>query len=284
MGALDTRGWKWDHSDYSKPALGDSGPWAWWLPLAWRAVADPAGRHPLPKPPTGRYPFGDDGGPKSLAYMIAWWAPLLQLLFFGLGWVRPDLGLARWIELGQPTEDPVLRTVQRWWGPRLLDYLAWAARSELLVQRAVAIGEVTHTSVSRVELPELWADRRRSPEWQQTWGEGDLHLSFHAGSAVAHDDHDLAYPESVLMTDLADAPRAAMILPAYEGWYAALSQLGSHLPDRADRRSWRVDVAIRPLGWLGTYRRSRQTGRWFSGRHRWHQLGQDEPLASASLL
>jgi hypothetical protein len=37
---FDTTRWEWNHSDYSAAAVGDSGPWVWWLPLAWRAVAD----------------------------------------------------------------------------------------------------------------------------------------------------------------------------------------------------------------------------------------------------
>jgi hypothetical protein len=37
--------------------------------------------------------------------------------------------------------------------------------------------------------------------------------------------------------------------------------------------SWRVDVVCQPLGWLGTFRRSRRSGLWFTGRHRWHELG-----------
>ena len=41
MSPFDTRSWDWDHSDYSGAAVGDSGPWVWWLPLAWRSVADP---------------------------------------------------------------------------------------------------------------------------------------------------------------------------------------------------------------------------------------------------
>src|SRR5262245_43431795 len=124
MGAFDTRSWNYEHSEYSDAAVGDTGHWISWLPLAWRSVADPAGSHAPPKPP----PPGHHG------YMTAWWGPLPQLLFFGLGWIRPDLGLVRWIDIGQPTEDPVLRTVKRWWGPQLLDYLAMVVPNGQLVQ------------------------------------------------------------------------------------------------------------------------------------------------------
>ena len=102
MAHFDTERWKWDHSDYSAAAVGDSGPWVWWLPLAWRAAADPSGNHPVPPPPNAQVSIFATSS--QHAHAIAWWSPLLNLLFFGSGWVRPDLGLARWLELGQPIE------------------------------------------------------------------------------------------------------------------------------------------------------------------------------------
>ena len=44
---------------------------------------------------------------------------------FGLGWARPDLGITRWIDLGRPIEEPVLRAVQRWWGQDAEGFVAW---------------------------------------------------------------------------------------------------------------------------------------------------------------
>ena len=65
---------------------------------------------------------------------------------------------------------------------------------------------------------------------------------------------------------------ATMIVPQYSGWYLHLANGGQHyLP--AQNRSWRVNVVVQPLGWLGEYRRSRVTGMWFTGKHRWHLLG-----------
>jgi hypothetical protein len=116
----DTHGWAWDRSEYSSVAVGDTGPWVSWLPLAWRAVTDPLGEHALPPAPR---PVGL-GDADSRDYACAWWGPLLQLLFFAKGWVRPDLGLARWLGLGQPDDDPVLKIVSRWWGSRVVEVLA----------------------------------------------------------------------------------------------------------------------------------------------------------------
>ncbi|KQP66922.1 hypothetical protein ASF47_04235 [Nocardioides sp. Leaf285] len=65
---------------------------------------------------------------------MAYWAPLLHLLHFGLGWTRPDRGLAAWIALGCPTDDPVLAVVSRWWPrERLEDFLAYAGQSRALI-------------------------------------------------------------------------------------------------------------------------------------------------------
>jgi hypothetical protein len=69
---------------------------------------------------------------------------------------------------------------------------------------------------------------------------------------------------------------ASLLLERYAGWYGTLSRLGAQLPHRPDGRSWRVHVTVTPLGHLGTYRRSRVTGRWFMGSHKWHMLGWTE--------
>ena len=279
MSTFDTGDRDWTSSEYSSTAVGDRGPWVWWLPVAWRAVADPHGEHPLPPvpPPLGH---GGDDHPASHPYVLAWWAPLLHLLFFGSGWVRPDLGLARWFDLGQPTDDPVLKIVKRWWGSQVLDVLAWSSCVNTLTEMAAQVSTVTHTTAERIPLPDRWAERRREPNWRSVWGCGSdrMHLSVHALSPVWDNRHTRDGELIVPVSHVGDTRRAVLMLSAYEGWYLTLSRLGATLPARRDGRSWRVDVVVRPLGWLGSYRLSHRTGRWFMGRHRWHQLGIDESL------
>ena len=101
---------------------------------------------------------------------MAWWAPLLHLLSFGSGWVRPDLGLARWLDLGQPDDDPVLRLVRRWWGPQVADVLAWAGQLDTLAEISSAIGAAVHATPKPARLPDRSAGRRSSPEWEGTVG------------------------------------------------------------------------------------------------------------------
>ncbi|MCO8275239.1 hypothetical protein M1L60_32120 [Actinoplanes sp. TRM 88003] len=76
---------------------------------------------------------------------------------------------------------------------------------------------------------------------------------------------------SRLLTGPEESARAVLVCDSYDGWYRALSDCG--LTQTRQGASWRVDVVVKPLGWLGTYRLSRETGIWFSGQHRWHQLG-----------
>jgi hypothetical protein len=275
MNTFNTGGWDWGHSDYSEAAVGDSGPWIWWLPLAWRAVSDPGGPHPLPPPP-GPADWGEGEHPSEHPETLAWWTPLFHLLLFGLGWVRPDLGLARWIEHGRPDQDPVLRVVNRWWGENVTDVLAWSARNDVLRDMAAAAAGEDGGTLFPCELPDRWAERRRSLEWRRVWGTDNdsMHLGGHGITPVWGPE-----PQRSLLATAPDGRSdAVLVLRSYEGWYATLREAASHLPSRADGRSWRVNVVVEPLGSLGVYRRSRQTGRWFSGRHRWHQLGVDQQL------
>ena len=103
-----------------------------------------------------------------------------------------------------------------------------------------------------------------------------MHLSTHAVTPV-WDVPDGGDAE-LIASRAGGAPWAVLTLPSYAGWYATLGRLGSRLPPRSDGQSWRIDVAVRPLGCLGTYRRSHHAGRWFMGQHRWHALGLDTPL------
>ncbi|CAM3130077.1 hypothetical protein GCM10009763_28240 [Dermacoccus profundi] len=103
-------------------------------------------------------------------------------------------------------------------------------------------------------------------------GEKDpFHGWFHASAAVdpTWDSHRGEPRWSIDASS--NIPRATLMLGAFSGWYSHLAQTPKELPKRS--RSWRVDVLIQPFGWMGTYRQSRVTGRWFTGPHRAHMLG-----------
>lgn len=268
LNELDPASRAWEDSLYSERAVGDAGPWIWWLPLAWRAVADPQGTHPLPQPPSVT-------AADRVAVQAAWWTPLLHLAFARMGWARPDLALASWERIGHPVEDPCLALIDRWWGRGLDDLLAWAAAENTLREFS---DEVTHRTGSvavDADLPDRWRDVRREERWQSVWrgGYDPLHLVSHTRIGLLELDEHRSNDTLVTVAN-DESPRATLALEAYAGWYARLADLGDSLPQRPDGRSWRVDVVVRPLGWLGTYRQSRVSKRWFAGRHRWHELGQ----------
>jgi hypothetical protein len=203
----------------------------------------------------------------------AYWAPLLHLLCFGLSWTRPDVGIARWSQLGRPLDDPVLRVINRWWGSHIEDFLAWAAVTPTLVDLGEEIVERGHYNrFNRDRLPDAFGERRRDPAWLATWDGGvdQLHLTRHALTPIE-------YPERGITSrqhndwQSQDVPRRVVIVDGYPAWHASLWHYRPTLANNG--RSIRTDVVCKPIGWLGEYRHSRTTGAWFRGQHRWHELG-----------
>lgn len=271
---------EWAH-DSDQAAFGDSGPWVRHLPLAWRLAATPAGAASPPPDPTDAYlralSLGSDPDSEAHAALIAYWAPLLQLCHFGLGWTRPDLGLSRWLEMGAPTDDPALEVIARWWSPqRLGDVLAWAAATDHFLDTASQMAEIGDLrNVDLTSVPDRY-EHRRTAAWSAVWGGGSdpLHLGHHALVAIQASDAPPAY-SGVRRTDGADptgsgAAHRALFLPTYAGWYRTLL---TQRPTAIAGRSVRTDVVCPAVGWLGQYRQSRETGLQFRGRHRWHELG-----------
>lgn len=242
--------------------MGDEPSWGRLVPLVWQALADPGGTHVYPAQ-----------GP-DLEGATEWWSPLLHVLWFSLGWQRPDVGLWRWYDAGQPTEDARLCLIKETWGTRLDLFAAWCWEESSSFSQMVS--ERLETEADRSPPPVVddgWRRaaeelRGRSPLSPWTGDRDGLHLHMHAMTAVAADPDEPA----VLLTDRL-ARRATLILDGYAGWYGRLARVGRELSPLPQGRSWRVDVVVRPVGWLGTYRRSRRTGRWFAGRHQVHEMG-----------
>jgi hypothetical protein len=66
--------------------------------------------------------------------------------------------------------------------------------------------------------------------------------------------------------------RATLFVGEFPTWRDALETFGNTLPPDS-QRSWHVDVFDRWVGYLGMFRRSRVTGRWFQGKHSVHMRG-----------
>lgn len=231
--------------------FGDDAPWHFWTPELIRRISG--------APRTWLPPVHEA---MELAARVNVWGPLLPLLHFHLAWERVDAGLARWAaQAFDPVDDPTLSAVRDYWGPEALTAAAeWSLQT----------GGQPADGLPRVAAP----GRAPSP--------AGLHLDNHAvldeGGhhwAAAYRPHPVSRRDpdpSVEVRDNGHGQRH-LIVATYRGWYRTLEDLGSRLPEIADGRSWRIDVTIAPIGFVGTFRRSRVTGRWFTGRHRAHALG-----------
>ena len=138
------------------------------------------------------------------------------------------------------------------------------------------LGELDDTlgNPGTVRVDQQWIDRQRAIAEESgipnplSGGSDPLHLSVHFDGPLALAPAADAW---ILRSDRASR-RATLTTSTTTGWYRTLHNLGSELPDLGDR-SWHVDVFTRPVGWLGTFRRSRVTGRWFAGSHSVHMRG-----------
>lgn len=238
--------------------------WNWGLPGAFQALAEPRSGATLPAW-TGEHGYG----------AASYWFTLHYLLLYRLGWTIPGAGLARWLALGTKTNDPVLQLVAEVWGRDgfLLDYIAWAL-SEPASSRAEGSNDAGFERTAADALSRIDEDRRseilqapRREDYQFRGGSDSFHLSHHGRSPLNETPARgrLVAVDPTNRTVLFFADRA-------EGWYRTLDTETSDLPDLGDR-SWHVDVHVRGLGHLGTYRKSRQTGIWFTGKHSIHMLG-----------
>lgn len=263
-----------DHRPFSASASGEDDAWAHWIPRAWHAVADPAGNHPAPERPVR---MGGPGHGRVLdehAELLAWWGPFTHLIMFGLGWTRPGLAIQRWTRMGSPTSDHILSVVSRWWGRDLESFVNWSRSSSTFVDSLNIINVDVGAST------EVLSPERVVPVESQFETSVDLRW-FGPGSDEMHVVNHLTPMQTPprgsrdellkTRTTAGKPPRAVLLLDHYQGWYRQLSSL--KLPATEPGKGWRVDVVVEPLGWLGQFRLSHESNRWFRGQHRWHQLG-----------
>jgi hypothetical protein len=162
--------------------------------------------------------------------------------------------------------------LDRWWGEHALAITAWAQRSEAPANYGQTINQRVDAAKAS---PAPTQAVRVQPEWDHMSSDGDaMHLGHVLDHLLGPGLDDRGVTGRLLRGPSTGAqPEASLVLDTYSGWYARLARLGKDLPHRPDGRSWRVHVTVKPLGYLGIYRRSRDTGRWFAGRHAHHLLG-----------
>lgn len=246
-----------DSANELRGLLGTNVGWRFWSPEIIRAItgSEHCAVPPLPEQNA------------SHGRRIEAWGPLLPLFHFHLGWPRVDLGLARWAATGfDAMDDPTLTVIKRHWGPGLPAFVLWSVKTS---------GAPEPTALPRHLLVSL----QRAAADADVSDPSELHLEGHWSLAVGghwSGPYDMAMDEPV--TDYyelrtVEPGRLLLIVPVYRGWYRILSRVGDALPAQPTGRSWRIELTIAPIGYVGTFRRSRVSGRWFTGRHRVHRLG-----------
>lgn len=243
--------------------------WVRHVPALFRALADPPLRDVMPRPVTG-----------SLEDACASWGALHYALNCLLGWRDVPKGLAWWYRAGKPVEgSEVLALIRDVWGRGdLIDYYAaWAwkpAGQGWMVPQEFA--RMDGPSPTELAKNSHWPDE----EWWRVFvrrgavlhhdpfygGSDALHLSGNTGREVRSRSK-----APVTHFDAAER-RGVLITEGLKHWLADLEALGQKLPTVGDR-SWRIEVFDRRVGFLGEYRQSRVTGRWFRGKHSIHAQG-----------
>lgn len=243
-------------------------PWTRHVPALFRALSDPALRSAIPVPTSG-----------SLDDACASWGGLHYAFNCLLGWRDIPKGLAWWYRTGKPVEgSEVLALIDDVWGrDDLLDYYAaWAwkpvSRGWMVPQEFSTLGEPSPTDLAKESR---WPDEAW---WRAFIRRGAIHHHdpFYGGSDAlhlsAHTGREEFAPSEAPMIHLEASRRGVLITDGLRHWLADLEALGPKLPTLGDR-SWRVEVFDRRVGFLGEYRKSRVTGRWFRGRHSVHEQG-----------
>jgi hypothetical protein len=246
----------------SRREMGGQSDWYWAVPGVYRALAAPTGLAAVPAAPRQ-----EDSHAASLGY----WNALQNILVYRLGWNLPHRGLLWWYESDRPRSDDVLELVHEIWhrDGHLDIYLAWL----LILQPPFLPGKPSDPSLDNHDrLTDEWqrwlldqTERsKRTQHFNLGGGWDPLHLTGHGQDDEAGDGCLTMKPgnqkEAILTTDSAT------------NWYSTLQKLGGQLPYSGER-SWRVEVFVTPIGFVGTYRRSRVTGLWFTGKHSLHLRG-----------
>ncbi len=246
--------------------FGEQAEWGFSIPWMSQVLASPRSLRPMLQAPAP----GDHLGPGALAY----WSSLLHLLVYGFGWSQPGRGLRWWYEAGKPVDDPRLALISEVWdADGQLDWFAawlWTTGACCYLYRPIGF-----TEESCAEVDAGWLERvegriagSRTPS-PYGGGSDPLHLTAHIGGPLQR----RVRGRSQLTLHPTGRRTAAFAVDSMTGWYRALAEDAGSLPGDDAGRSWDVDVVVRPVGWLGTFRRSRSTGLWYAGRHRNHLVG-----------
>jgi hypothetical protein len=258
-----------DYHTFNHGWLGEETRWLINVPAVFRALAAPNGTHDFIRAPQ---PYEEPPGGAP-----AYWGSLLYLLIYSFGWSSPAHGIAWWVRAGRPTDDPRFALMEQVWvrdgqfdwfcawlwqtQPRF-DPASWSAsHDELLRGQSDAwfqwmLNEIQHS--------------RTSAPYGGYPGSDPLHLAAHLGRGF---EHDFAQGSTSLTLDASGGTNGVLLAEHLMAWPTHLRDSSLLADGHPSGRSWRIDVVVKTVGWLGTYRRSLDTGRWFTGPHRYHEVG-----------
>lgn len=240
-------------------------PWCSHTPTLHRALADPTLASQLPAVTAA----------SNLEEACSTWETLHYLFTALLGWESPGHGLAWWYQADKPTEDPLLRLVKQHWDAAYMlhSYAAWAwtPGESFLTEK-----DVDPTLLARSSLYphdrwwRVFKETGRRFQYDPFYGGSNpLHLghSDDFGMDFVNDDD----PKPILYSNAKDR-RAVLVVSSIHHWRRNLLNMGNQLPTLGER-SWHVEVFDRQVGYLGLFRQSRVTGKWFMGKHKIHLAG-----------
>lgn len=218
-----------------------------------------------------RPPLDSDVEPRC-----AYFAPLALLMFGCLSWIDPAVGIARWINLGMPVDDPVLKLVKRQWGKWALAHaLGQDALSFWTYGEGYKLARgLTHEQTNLEESARAGRSFLESSDYgrRQLEFAGQLHMQTHIHWQLGRLDN-----QRPSRTVLVSGNRAVIALDEYSGWWEALREEGNNLPPLREDDERVVHVLSEGVGLLGEFRLSRVTGRWYVGSHETHLLGWTAP-------
>ena len=216
----------------------------------------------------------------SLVDACAYWETAMYLLRFLLGWRDPGAGLQWWYrndmeDLGDPR---LVLLKQIWNSEGQLDLLAaWCWENE--PGHDARRGQDFLGSDWWSAFESRHVKQRVYSHDPYNGGYNPLHLG-HSGHLPSNGEGPFVKSTknsgTLLHSDSKDR-KAVLVLDQASQWYDQLMCNGAELPSIGNR-SWHVDVIVKPIGWLGSFRQSRMTGLWFQGRHHIHQQGNPDRI------
>lgn len=257
-----------DDFEVSGRAVGGQWDWCWANAMPFRVLAAPRAGLPMPIAPRPNDDFMQH---------LGYWATLQYFLTYALGWSRHDKGLAWWYANGMPTLDRRLRLIAHVWGADgLLDrYFQWALtkgrHASPLGHHHIATGDDCVSVSPRFHrlLADAQAARNASDLTAQTPHGMHLENGEHISGPLQ------AGPKAKILLGSPHNSEAVLHQPEPFGWYRNLQSAGPALLaiPGADWSVSRVRVYVDAIGLVGTFRRSTESGLWFSGSHVVHMAG-----------